>query len=93
LTGKKGRLVYRGYDVHDLVNGGATFEEVIYLLWYGKLPNLRELNDFKKRLAQHRRLPREVVAHLYTIPTSAPPMEALRSVRSLNWRSTTMMSA
>ncbi len=82
IDGKKGRLVYRGYDVHDLVNGGATFEEVIYLLWYGRLPNLRDLNEFKKRLAQHRRLPREVVAHLYTIPTSAPPMEALRSAVS-----------
>ncbi|MFN3393487.1 MAG: citrate synthase [Candidatus Thermochlorobacter sp.] len=82
IDGKKGRLVYRGYDVHDLVNGGATFEEVIYLLWYGKLPNRRELNDFNKRLAQYRRLPREVVAHLYTIPTSAPPMEALRTAVS-----------
>ncbi|MCS7013688.1 MAG: citrate synthase [Chloroherpetonaceae bacterium] len=82
IDGKKGRLVYRGYDIHDLVNGGATFEEVIYLLWYGKLPNRRELSDFTKRLAQHRRLPREVVAHLYTIPTSAPPMEALRSAVS-----------
>lgn len=82
IDGKKGRLVYRGYDIHDLVNGGATFEEVIFLLWYGKLPTRRELNDFNKRLAQHRRLPREVVAHLYTIPTSAPPMEALRSAVS-----------
>lgn len=82
IDGKKGRLVYRGYDVHDLVNGDATFEEVIYLLWYGKLPNRRELNEFNKRLVQHRRLPREVVAHLYTIPTSAPPMEALRTAVS-----------
>lgn len=82
IDGKKGRLVYRGYDIHDLVNGGATFEEVIFLLWYGKLPTRRELTDFNKRLAQHRRLPREVVAHLYTIPTSAPPMEALRSAVS-----------
>ncbi len=82
IDGKRGRLVYRGFDIHDIVNGGACFEEVVYLLWYGKFPNKRELAEFRQKLAQQRRLPREVVAHLFTIPTSAPPMEALRTAVS-----------
>jgi citrate synthase len=82
IDGKQGRLVYRGYDINDIVAGGATFEEVIYLLWYGRFPNRTELVKFRKDLSAHRRLPREVVSHLYSIPTSAPPMEALRTAVS-----------
>lgn len=82
IDGDEGRLVYRGYDIHDIVAGGACFEEVVYMLWHTKFPNKQELADFRKLLSQHRRLPREVVAHLYEIPTNAPPMEALRTAVS-----------
>ncbi|MFN3344702.1 MAG: citrate/2-methylcitrate synthase [Chloroherpetonaceae bacterium] len=82
IDGKKGRLVYRGYDINDIVAGGATFEETVYLLWFGKFPNKQELREFRRELSQHRRLPREVVSHLFSIPTSAPPMEALRTAVS-----------
>src|SRR5712692_7051218 len=43
IDGHKGRLLYRGFDVDDLV-AQSTFEEVTYLLWYGKLPSRKELN-------------------------------------------------
>lgn len=82
IDGKQGRLVYRGYDINDIVAGGATFEETVYLLWFGKFPNKQELREFRRELSQHRRLPREVVSHLFNIPTSAPPMEALRTAVS-----------
>lgn len=82
IDGKKGRLVYRGYDVNDLVDGGACFEEVIYLLWFGRLPNKHELSSFSHKLAARRRIPREVIAHLYSIPVTASPMEALRTAVS-----------
>ncbi|NTV47213.1 MAG: hypothetical protein HGB11_11985, partial [Chlorobiales bacterium] len=82
IDGKKGRLVYRGYDVNDLVDGGACFEEVIYLLWFGRLPNKHELSSFSHKLAARRRIPREVIAHLYSIPVNASPMEALRTAVS-----------
>src|SRR6266403_991773 len=42
IDGKEGRLVYRGYDVNDLVEH-SSFEEVIFLLWHGGLPSRKEL--------------------------------------------------
>ncbi|HEV8458012.1 MAG TPA: citrate/2-methylcitrate synthase, partial [Methylomirabilota bacterium] len=42
IDGHKGRLIYRGYDVHDLV-AHSTFEEVVFLLWQGHLPSRKEL--------------------------------------------------
>src|SRR3989442_6337884 len=38
IDGREGRLVYRGYDVNDLVEH-SSFEEVVYLLWHGSLPS------------------------------------------------------
>src|SRR2546428_9031256 len=42
IDGREGRLVYRGYDVNDLVEH-SSFEEVIFLLWHGGLPSQKEL--------------------------------------------------
>src|SRR5215470_14641424 len=50
IDGHKGRLVYRGFDVDDLV-AQSTFEEVTYLLWYGKLPTRKELDAHVKALS------------------------------------------
>ncbi len=80
IDGKQGRLIYCGYDIHDLVN--ATFEEVAYLLYSGRLPNARELEEFKVDLAAKRRLPKEVLEFLKTIPSTVTPMEALRTAVS-----------
>src|SRR2546422_561228 len=43
IDGREGRLVYRGYDVNDLVEH-SSFEEVVYLLWHGSLPSRKELD-------------------------------------------------
>lgn len=58
----KGRLYYRGIKIGDLTKGFMDggyfgFEETIYLLLLGKLPNSEELAEFKKILAEYRRLP------------------------------------
>jgi citrate synthase len=83
VDGREGRLVYRGYDIHDLVNGGTTFEEVIYLLWHGELPNASELKQFTESIATQRRLHPEVMKFLHAVPKDANAMEVLRTAVSL----------
>lgn len=82
VDGHEGRLVYEGYDIHDLVNGNSTFEEVIYLLWHGKLPNRKELDDFTNTIATQRELHPHVVSFLNEIPKDANAMEVLRTAVS-----------
>src|SRR5438093_9048285 len=59
LDGEHGVLAYQGYDIHDLANAdrGASFEEVCYLLWHGRLPTRAELGDLQTQLDQARNLP------------------------------------
>jgi citrate synthase len=57
-----GRLLYRGIDIIDIVNGFISeerfgFEETCYLLLFGVLPVQKELGDFERLLAQYRKLP------------------------------------
>jgi citrate synthase len=81
VNGKEGRLIYRGYDVHDLAQN-STFEEVVYLLWFGQLPNQSELKNFTEKLAKNRTLPTEVVEIMKKFPHAALPMEVLRTAVS-----------
>src|SRR5579871_1291761 len=76
-----GNLYYRGYNIHDLADH-STFEEVVYLLWYGKLPSQAELRDFRSQLAAHRTLPAEVLTLLRNFPRAALSMDALRTAVS-----------
>src|SRR5579884_1107301 len=78
VFGEQGKLVYRGYDIHELA-GRASFEEVAYLLWIGKLPNRQELDEFSRKLAANRALPQSVVAMLRSLPHDTAPMDALRT--------------
>ncbi len=71
-------LTYRGYDIYDLADN-ATFEEVAYLLIYGKLPNVRELDRYKHHLAEMRELPAALKTVLEQIPASANPMDVMRT--------------
>ncbi len=77
IDGKKGRLTYRGYTIEDLAEH-ASFEEVTYLLWFGRLPNKRELDDFSKKLANEREVPSEIIDVLEALPKSTHPMDALK---------------
>src|SRR5436309_2885189 len=80
IDGHKGRLLYRGFDVDDLV-AYSTFEEVVYLLWQGRLPSRKELDAHVKALAStaNRKLPPKVLAMLRLFPKKTTPMEILRT--------------
>lgn len=82
VDGEEGRLVYEGYDIHDLVNGNSSFEEVVFLLWRGKLPNRAELTELTKTIATQRELHPHVLSFLNEIPKNANPMEVLRTAVS-----------
>jgi 2-methylcitrate synthase len=78
-VGKEGvGLTYRGYEIGDLAEK-ATFEEVAYLLLYGKLPTQTELNNYKNRLQRMRTLPDALKVVLEKIPASAHPMDVMRT--------------
>jgi len=81
IDGDKGILAYRGIDIHELAQH-STFEEVCYLLWFAKLPTAKELADFKAQLAAERKLHPDIIKLLKSFPTSAPPMEVLRTAVS-----------
>ncbi len=78
-VGKEGMgLNYRGYSLKDLAEY-ASFEETAYLLIYGKLPNAKELKEYKARLASMRGLPGELKIILEQLPADAHPMYVLRT--------------
>jgi len=82
-VGKEGvGLTYRGYNINDLA-AQASFEEVAYLIIYGKLPTKDELHAYIQKLIKLRRLPNELKLVLETMPSSAHPMEVLRTGISL----------
>lgn len=81
IDGNAGVLSYRGYNIHTLADH-ATFEEVIYLLWNGKLPTKQELATLKSELVAERELPSEVTQFLKSVPKSTP-MDVLRTAVSM----------
>ncbi len=80
IDGQEGKLLYRGYNIHDLAEK-STFEEVVYLLLYGKLPNKQQLEEFDQTMRSNRRIPDEVIQILDLVKT-AHPMDALRTAIS-----------
>src|SRR6266699_3384962 len=60
VNGEKGELIYQGLDIHDLATK-STFEEVVFLLWNGRLPKRAELDELKKNLAASYELPWQIV--------------------------------
>jgi len=76
-----GVLTYRGINIDELAEK-ATFEEVIYLLWHGRLPNRAELKGLTDELAADAALPAELLAQMKTYPPGANSMAALRSAVS-----------
>jgi citrate synthase len=81
IDGYAGILSYRGYNIHTLAEH-ATFEEVIFLLWSGRLPKQGELAQLKKDLAAERGLPGPVVDFLKGVG-KASPMDVLRTAVSM----------
>jgi len=80
LDGDRGVLAYYGHDIHDLARV-ASFEEVCYLLWHGRLPNRAELGDLQSQLAAARPLPEPILRLMRQMPPT-DGMDALRTLAS-----------
>lgn len=76
-----GVLTYRGINIDDLAEK-ASFEEVVYLLWFGKLPNRAELDDLKAKLNEEASLPEPIIELIKGLPQGVNSMAALRSIVS-----------
>lgn len=79
IDGDEGKLVYRGYNIHDLAKN-IQFEELLPLLWDGDLPNQSELEEIEERLDENRDV-HEDVLNVLRIQSNqdAHPMGALRT--------------
>ncbi len=76
------QLTYVGIPIDDLTEN-ASFEEVVYLLWHQKLPNKTELEDLRKALAEHMKVPDALIDHFKSYDLkSVHPMAALRTAVS-----------
>jgi citrate synthase len=80
IDGKEGKLLYRGYNIHDLA-GTSTFEETSYLLMYGELPTQSQLDDFDATLKANREIPSEIV-EIIRVVQNDHPMSVLRTAVS-----------
>ncbi|CQH61193.1 citrate synthase [Halobacterium hubeiense] len=82
IDGDEGKLVYRGYTIEDLARG-ASYEEVLYLLWHGRLPNREELDAFSEEMTAHRELDDDVLDLVADLAAAdEDPMAALRTAVS-----------
>jgi citrate synthase len=81
VNGEQGILIYQGYNIHDLAEH-STFEEVVYLLWHGKLPTQAELDSLNTGLRANYEVPAEVIELMRNIPKTADPMDVLRTAVS-----------
>jgi citrate synthase len=81
VNGEKGELIYQGLNIHDLATK-STFEEVVFLLWNGRLPKRSELDELRKNIAASYELPERIVSLIKGIPTGVDAMDTLRTVVS-----------
>ena len=84
VNGEKGELIYQGVNIHDLATK-STFEEVVFLLWNGRLPKRAELDELKQNLAASAELPWqgvELIKGMCGAPKKFDPMGGLRTVVS-----------
>jgi 2-methylcitrate synthase len=82
-VGKAGvGLTYRGYDILELAEQ-STFEEIAYLLLYGELPSVTELDAYRQTLQGLRALPSSLREVLERIPRGTHPMDVLRTACSM----------
>ena len=82
VDGKKGELIIGGFSLETLALN-ASFEEVIYLLWRGELPDQGQLEQMQQALTARRELPIATLSLLADVAkTKAPVMDALRMAAS-----------
>ncbi|MDE2837334.1 MAG: citrate (Si)-synthase [Chloroflexota bacterium] len=80
VIGDVGRLIYRGYEIHDLAEH-ASFEEVVHLMLEKRLPTRAELDEFDATLRSNRAVPQEVLEVIERVK-DAHPMDVLRTAIS-----------
>src|SRR5512146_446920 len=81
IDGDQGILAYRGIDIHELADH-SNFEEVCYLLWFGKLPTRSDLAEFKMQLVRERKIDAQIISLIRQTPKHALPMDMLRTIVS-----------
>jgi citrate synthase len=81
VHGDIGKLTYVGYDIADLAEN-ASFEEVVFLLWYKELPTKTQLNRFRDNLVSMMTLPKPVLEGMKSFSANAHPMAVLRTAVS-----------
>lgn len=81
VNGTEGKLIYSGYKIEDLAEN-ASFEEVVFLLWNGRLPNAKELEQLRSDIANNADLPLDLLAQMKTWPKTIDPMSMLRTAVS-----------
>ncbi len=80
VDGLKGELIIGGYSVEELA-ASTSFEETVYLLWHGALPNAEQLATFRRELASQRNLPAAATQLIHSlVPYQLPVMDVLRIV-------------
>ncbi len=82
VDGIHGRLLYQGYDIHDLAEN-TSFVETVFLLWRGRLPTSAERDTFRSEIVAEMRLPSQVVEMLKLTPPNSHPMAVLRTAVSM----------
>lgn len=82
VRGQEGVLLYQGYDINELA-GKVSYEEVVYLLFHGSLPNRSELERLTTALRAERELPQVVIDFITTAPKSAAPIDIMRTAVSM----------
>jgi len=78
IDGQKGILEYRGIPIEDLAER-STYEEVAYLLLWGKLPMREEMAKFDHDLRTHRRVKYRIIDLMKCLPETGHPMDALQA--------------
>jgi citrate synthase len=78
VRGEEGILIYAGYNINELA-GKVSYEEVVYLLWHGELPNKAQLEALHQELGSQRELPQGVIDFLKSAPKDANPMDVIRT--------------
>ena len=81
IDGNAGRLIFRGYDIHDLT-AHTTFEEVAHLLWKGELPTQPELDELKTKMSSARSIPDSLISMMRSFPNNSSTLDVLRTAVS-----------
>ncbi|MFV8830259.1 citrate synthase/methylcitrate synthase [Alkalihalobacterium sp. APHAB7] len=81
IDGKEGKLIYRGYEIRNLT-ASHSFEEIAFLLWFGHLPTVTEIDKLNTEFIRNRYLTETMKAVMDHLPTNMDVMSVIRTVVS-----------